>query len=324
MGNRSGASRVRGSLPLPSCTFDAYDTRNVICADASEDALRSMRDECLRLHRAFNRFSSESEISRLAAADGESFECSSELAILLQLSLSLHSESKGAFNPALGPVMDSWRFAADAFCMPDGESLRAALAASDPSRIRLDGKIAVLPRGMRLDLGGVAKGFAAEVAASMACALGAKRGFLNFGGTICVLGPKPDGDAWSFGLPDAGVPYGAGFWAVLHARAGSFATSSPAYRGVDCNGTRLHHIIDPRTGRPVSNGVAEVTVHAQGAAMADALSTTLFVMGAEEGMAFARDLGVGALMRMDGGTVVMTRDFPAVIVDESAEVEVVG
>lgn len=303
---------LQGGLPFPKRVFFAFDTRNVICADVDSATLERVEGECLRLHRVFNRFSSKSEISLLNASAGRSFCCSPEMAQLLRLSLALHCESDGAFNPAIGLVADLWDFSQEEFSEPDPVELEAALCSIDLSKARLsDAGEFHFPAGMSLDLGGVAKGFAAEYAQALLCRAGATSGFLNFGGTIAVIGPSPDGLPWVFGLQKEGVAYGEDFWALLDASEGAFATSAAYYRGVDSDGVRFHHIIDPRTARPVRNGVAEVTVSCPSATMADALSTALFVMGPEEGLGFASSLGACALFRMQDGSVRATSGFPA-------------
>lgn len=307
---------LQGGLPFPKRVFFAYDTRNVICADADESVLDQVVGECLRLHRVFNRFSADSEISQLNRSLGRSFTCSDDVSLLLWLSLALHGESEGAFNPAIGSVCDLWDFSQERFEKPGPAQLERALACADLSKAGFsdDGSI-ILPEGMSLDLGGVAKGYAAERAALMLMQAGAGRGFVNFGGTIAVIGPKPDGSSWTFGLQREGSAYGESFWALLDAAEGSFATSARYYRGVEEGGVRYHHIIDPRMGHPVQNGVSEVTVHCAGAAMADALSTTLFVMGPDEGLAFASDLGAAALFRMQDGSVRASSGFPVRILE---------
>ena len=167
-----------------------------------------------------------------------------------------------------------------------------------------------IPSGMRLDLGSIAKGYAADRAAAFLWSQGARHGFLNFGGTILVLGPKADGSAWSFGLQSASAAPGQEHWVALELHWGALAVSSGYERGANCGKRRFHHIINPKTGYPVENGVAETAVLAQNAMMADALSTAAFVMGPESAFDLVHSLNAALLFRMEDGRVRMTQGFP--------------
>lgn len=245
------------------------------------------------------------------------FECSSDMLAVLQVSLALYGETGGAFNPAVGALDDLWCRGAAGSSAPDDVEVRDVLRACDPSRIRVSGASRIaMPKGMRFDFGGIAKGYAAERAAVLLSQAGAVRGFVNFGGTIAVLGPETPGSAWTFGLQKAGAGYGWDFWALLDASEGAFATSAGYFRDSHCGAQARSHILDSRSGGPVENGVAEVTVHCQSATLADALSTALFVMGPEEGLRLVSDLGAKALFLMRDGRVRMSPGFPVRVLKE--------
>ena len=119
---------------------------------------------------------------------------------------------------------------------------------------------------------------------------------LNFGGNVYVIGAKPDGSAWNIGVQD---PQGAQQQSIVGAvavRDKAVVTSGIYERGFDLDGVRYHHILDPATGWPVQNELAGVTIVADTAFDADALSTTLFTLGTQRGMALAESLpGVEAI-----------------------------
>lgn len=306
----------QGTLPFPCCRFFAFDTRNVICVDADDAVLERAREEALRIHDAFNRFSPESEVSRMSAAaarcEDAEISCSPDMIAVLQVCLALHGETGGAFDPTVGmSACAKPDFGGDtvAFCR-GGREQSVSTGGFSHVRISSDGLLRI-PRGLGFDFGGIAKGYAAERVLAVLSQAGATRGFVNFGGTIAVLGPETPGSAWVFGLQKAGAEYGGDFCALIDAAWGAFATSAGYFRDSSSGGRVRSHIIDPRTGVSVDNGVAEVTVHCQSATLADALSTALFVMGPASGLLLAGDLGAEALFSMRDGSVKASPGFPA-------------
>lgn len=306
----------QGTLPFPCCRFSAFDTRNVICADADDAVLEHAREEALRIHGIFNRFSRESETSRMsrssAQGEGGEIRCSPDMLAVLQVCLALYGETGGAFDPTVGMLACPQPASGGSTAGSCGGDMGETVPAGDFSQVRIseDGLVRI-PGGMCFDFGGIAKGYAAERAVAVLSQAGAMRGFVNFGGTIAVLGPKASDSAWVFGLQKAGAGYGRDFWALIDAVRGAFATSAGYFRDSHCDAQARSHILDPRTGRPVDNGVAEVTVHCQSATLADALSTALFVMGPSSGLRIAGDLGAGALFLMRDGSVKASPGFPA-------------
>ncbi len=290
--------------------FFAFDTYNIIHADVAEDVVETCVELCMRYNDQFSRFSAESEVSRINRSAGLACPCSEDVSYMLQIAQALFEETEGAYNVAIGPVMDLWDFNAETLAIPDREALSQALASADLSSMQLEEGQVTLPAGVRIDLGSIAKGYIADRAGEFLLQRGATGGFLNFGGNILVLGPKPDGQPWRFGQQEPYAEFGTRFWAILEATAGAFATSGGYERGVTVDGVRYHHLIDARTGYPVHNDVLTATVFAGNAMMADALSTTLFVLGVDAGVQLAQDLGVGALIRTESGKVIHTQGFP--------------
>ncbi|MBO4365526.1 MAG: FAD:protein FMN transferase [Eggerthellaceae bacterium] len=290
--------------------FFAFDTYNIIHANVSEDAVEACVDLCMRYNEQLSCFLPESEVSRLNASAGEPFACSEELSSMLQIAQALYEETAGAYNVAIGPVMDLWDFKAETLQLPNTAALERVLQESDLAKMELEGTRVCLPEGMRIDLGSIAKGFIVDRAAEFLLEQGATSGFLNFGGNILVLGPKSDGSPWRFGQQEPYANFGEKFWAILEATVGAFATSGGYERGITVGETRYHHLIDARTGYPVQHDLLTVTVYAGNATMADALSTSIFVLGAEAGLQLAQDLGVGALVRTEADKVLYTKGFP--------------
>lgn len=246
-----------------------------------------------------------SDVSRMNA--GGAVEISAQTAEVLAAALDAAEETNGAFNPALGAVMDAWGFGTDGAHVPDKDALEEALAASDYSSVSLDGTAAGTG-GAALDLGGAVKGYALDRIAQNLAAHDVSSALISLGGSIYAVGEKPGGGSYKIGVRD---PEGGenDYMAVL-TLDGKFASTSGVYeRGFEENGKFYHHIIDPKTGYPVENGLTAVTVICGSGLLSDIYSTALFVMGAEEGKAFAQEHGVDALFLTEDKTVVTTEGF---------------
>jgi thiamine biosynthesis lipoprotein len=240
---------------------------------------------------------------------------------VLDYALSLFEETGGAWDPAAGALVNLWGFGAlerydqAGFYAPAPEAVAAALAQRTSRQPRLDRAQRRLyqPGGAILDLSSVAKGYAVDCLARRLEVLGAQHYLVEVGGELRGAGVKADGQPWWVeleGVPDAPAGTSAAASAAysvpqsvvaLHGLA--VATSGDYRRYFHHAQRRASHTLDPRTGYPIANDVASVTVLAPTCMAADALSTTLTVMGAEAGLAFAEGRGVAArfLLRGDGG-----------------------
>ena len=234
---------------------------------------------------------------------------SSVFADVLRFSLDICGESGGAFNPLIGPVMSLWGFngATPRAAPPGRDELAAAAALTDWRGVELrtsGGGISVrLPKaGMRLDLGAVAKGYAVDVAWERLTAAGCTNLLIDLGGNLRAIGEAARGrGGWRTGVRDPFEP-DALIGQFLMRPGEAVATSGNYERFVEIGGTRYAHIMDSRTGTPVT-GMAGTTVLAPTAALADALSTTIFVLGPEKGAAL--------LLRHPGCEALWIPDAPA-------------
>ena len=224
-----------------------------------------------------------------------------------------HAETNGAFDPAVGSLIDVWGLRREGR-QPRDDEIQAALAAAGFEHLSFDPEACVVTRraAVTLDAGGFGKGEALDRVRE------AERGrpgawFIDFGGQMAVSG-EASGGSWTVGVAhparrDLSV-------LELSLAAGSLATSGGSERDLLLDdGSRIGHILDPRNGRPVSRS-ASVTVWHESALVADALSTALFVMGPEQGIAWAAARGIAAcfiLADSDSGDVAFraTHGFEA-------------
>jgi thiamine biosynthesis lipoprotein len=231
---------------------------------------------------------------------------------VMDYALSVFEETGGAYDPAAGALVNLWGFGAHkrydqaGFYAPAPDAVAAALAQRASCQPRLDRVQRRLyqPGGAILDLSSVAKGYAVDRLALRLEALGVRHYLVEAGGELRGAGVKTDGQPWWVeleGVPDAiGAPIPQSVVA-LHGLA--VATSGDYRRYFHHAQRRVSHTLDPRSGYPIANDLASVTVLAPTCMAADALSTALTVMGADAGLAYADGRGLAArfLLRRDGG-----------------------
>jgi thiamine biosynthesis lipoprotein len=157
-----------------------------------------------------------------------------------------------------------------------------------------------LPRGVQLDLGGIGKGYAADLVAEELIELGADGVCVNLGGDLRVIGEAPTDAGWVVGLEH---PFGGDVLGALQLAQGAIATSTRGKRHWERNGRPVHHLVDPTTGTPAWTGVASVTVVAGEAWRAEVLAKAVFVAGADAGPELLRAAGAGGLIVDDAGAM---------------------
>lgn len=221
----------------------------------------------------------ESDIARLNRAQGEAVTVSDRTARLLETALGLCADTDGALDVTVYPVMRAWGFDSKNYRVPSESELAALLEQVDYAAITVKGNTVTAPAGVELDLGAVGKGCAADRVVALWRELGVESGLLNLGGNVQCLGAKPDGSDWSVGIRDPEDE--SALLATVTGRDMAVVTSGAYQRYFEEGGVVYHHIMDPKTGKPVHSGAASVTIVAESGVLCDALSTALYVMGPE-------------------------------------------
>jgi thiamine biosynthesis lipoprotein len=243
-----------------------------------------------------------SDISRYRNAQAGSWlRLPGEFARVLDCAIDIAQASDGAFDPTLGPLVDLWGFgsAGTPRRVPAAVDVAGARARSGWGRIeRRDGGRELLqPGGLQLDLSAIAKGFGADLVATRLRERGIDAALVEVGGEIRGYGRKPDGEPWRVlveSAVDGNAPADELPPRVLDLDDVAVATSGDRWHRFEEDGRRYAHTIDPRTGTPVADAAASVTVVAADAMHADAWATALTVMGSTAGMEFARVRGLAA------------------------------
>jgi FAD:protein FMN transferase len=243
-----------------------------------------------------SQWEAESDLSRFNRAPaGEWQTIPVEFAEVVAAGIAIGSASDGAFSVALGELSEAWGFGT---APPGSALLRAHIPAPDGVDFNPAAQSIRRREGALLDLSGIAKGYGVDLAADWLRANGVRHFLLEVGGELRGEGIRPDGQPW---WVDVEIPpswAGAGWRIALHDL--SIATSGDYRRGVEIDGQHFSHSFDPRTGRPIANGVRSVTVVHRRCMMADGWATALTVLGAEAGLALADDRELAACILANG------------------------
>jgi thiamine biosynthesis lipoprotein len=248
------------------------------------------------------------EVNR--AAGDRPVQVSEDTFAVLERALEFSRATRGAFDVTIWPLVRLWDIGSGGESVPDDEAIERARALVDYSELELDpgSESVYLPRdGMGVDVGAIAKGYAADEAERILRDRGVEHALLDFGGNILLIGNKPDGSDWRIGVqrPDATR---SEFIGVVRAANQTVVTSGPYERFFVEDGVRYHHILNPDTGYPARNGLQQVTIIADRSMDADAVSTATYVLGLSAGLDYVESVeGVEAIFVTEERHVYMTQ-----------------
>lgn len=254
-------------------------------ADEVRKTVRRAFAEMHRLDTLWSNFVEKSEVVRLNRA--RTIPVSAETRNLIEKAIALGAATGGAFDITVEPLVRLWGFYDHSYRLPESPELKNLLRRVDYHQVAVRGDTVVLGDGVNLDLGGVAVGYAVDRIVEILLSGGLSEGLVDAGGDIRVFGDR----VWRIGIQH---PRREGVIRVLKLKNRAVSTSGDYENFFEVGGRRYCHIIDPKTGYPVSHWVA-VTVIAPSALEADAYATALFVLG-DNGVELLQALpGVGAL-----------------------------
>lgn len=301
-----------------TCMFTSMDTGMTLTVHASsqqaaDDAAKACEDRVEELDGLLALDGDESQVALLNDAGGAATLVADDLLPLFETARLVAQETDGAFDPTIYPLTSAWGFTDGNHRVPSDDELAALLPRVGFERLHVDASAGavVLEDGAQVDVGGVAKGFAADELRTLLAEHGVTSALLDLGGNVTALGAKPDGSPWRVGVADPAAPDRlTGTLELVDATASTSGTYQRFF--VDGDGVRRHHLIDPSTGYPAESGLASVTVVDTCGARCDALSTALFVMGLDRALdvwrAGAEDEGNAfeAVFVDDGGNAFVT------------------
>jgi thiamine biosynthesis lipoprotein len=228
----------------------------------------------------------ESEISSLNRLKNASL--SPDTLQIIKDSLEIASLSEGRFDPSIGALVSLWGIGTDSQRVPSPQEITQALASVDYTAIDLNENKISLPMDMMIDLGGIAKGRAADLVKNELKSNGVTSAIINLGGNVQLIGGKPDGSSWRIGIQNPEDLRGQ-YIGILETKDSAVVTSGIYERYFIQDGVHYHHILDTETGYPVDNGIQSLTVIAKNSLLADGLSTALFSLGREKAMDYAEN-----------------------------------
>jgi thiamine biosynthesis lipoprotein len=225
-----------------------------------------------------------SDVSRINAAAGiEPVQVDKDTFKVIAHAIYFAELSGGALDPTVGPLVALWGINSPAPHVPTQEEINSVLPLVNWRNVELYNQSVYLTRrGMALDLGAIAKGYAADEAARIIREAGINRARIDLGGNIILIGQKKDRSPWRVGIQNPEESHGA-ITGILQIPEQSVVTSGIYERFFEENGKRYHHIFLPSNGYPVDNGLTSVTIITENSIDADALSTSVFVLGYERG-----------------------------------------
>ncbi len=300
-----------------------------VYGENAEKAAREAMDKIVGIEGLMSLDAEGSEIKKLNDNSGKSWvELSPETIYVLEKSKEFSDLSGGTFDITVGPLVKAWGISTDNQRIPGDDELKNLVSLTDYNDLLIDksSNRAMLKReGQMVDLGGIAKGYAADCAIEIYKKHGIKSAIINLGGNVKVLGSKPDGTPWKIGIQNPRAPIGK-IVGIVEVTDKTVVSSGDYQRYFIEDSVRYHHIIDPRTGRPADSGLMGVTVITDSSIDADALSTAAFVLGLEKGMELVESLdGVEAVFIDVDKKIYVTDGLKGKFIfeDESKEYEYV-
>jgi len=316
---------ARAQEPVPSSRTEF--ALNTICTvtlfdQANDDVFRDIFSRIREIEDRMSMFLPDSDISRINAAAGIApVQVHDDVFMVIERAVQIAELSGGAFDPTIGPLMDLWGIKGANPGVPSQEEIDAVLPLVNWRNIELDRErrtVFLRSPGMELDLGGIAKGYAADETLAIIRAAQLERAIINLGGDAIMHGGRPDGSPWRVGLHTPHAEQRAAL-GIIRGRDMSAVTSGVYEQYFVYNGAHYHHILSPFDGRPARTGILSATIVSFAAAIdADALSTAIFVLGYERGRALVDSLeGVEAIFVFEDFSIRITEGVDFSLTDES-------
>jgi len=274
----------------------------------AEKATAAAFAEIERLEGLLDFYSPESQISLINRNAGLSgVRVSPDVVHLIDKANFVSGKTDGAFDATIGPLTSLYNF--HKHVRPDDSAIRTRLPLIDYRDLIPDyagSAVSLKRRGMLVDTGGIAKGYAADRAAETLKKLGIQAGIVAVAGDIKTFGLKPDGRPWRIGIRDPDAKDGRDeIFATVELTDMAISTSGDYERFFFDGKRKIHHLLDPKTGYP-SEACRSVTVIAKEGAFADAFATGAFVLGPEKGMRVLEEMGFGGIIVDNGGKTHLT------------------
>ncbi|MDR0880658.1 MAG: FAD:protein FMN transferase [Clostridioides sp.] len=269
-----------------------------------------------------------SEVNKINEKSGESsVKVSDETYEVIKRSIEYAKITDGHFDSTIGPLSSLWAIGTDEARVPTKDEIDTLLPLVSYKNVELDDKtssVKLLKNGMKLDLGAIAKGYAADVVADYLKSQGVKRSIVNLGGNLYIIGTKEDGDEFNIGIQDPNRTDGNAIGSIRVSDK-SVVTSGIYERYIEKDGKMYHHLLNPATGYPYDNNLSSVSIISTKSIDCDALSTSVFGLGLEDGLKLVNSLdGVDAVVVTNDKKIYLSKGLEGKMKITNSNYELIG
>ena len=303
-------TKVKGEKKMDKTFFALGTINNIkIYNSKNEDAIDEAIERINQIDNQMSAFKPESDISKLSKNAGNGFQAvHADTFELIRRAVTFGALSHGAFDITIRPLVELWSINKKGDFVPSDCEIQKVLSLVNYQDIQFDEKslgVSLKNHGQSLDLGGIAKGFAADEVKRILLNYWIHSAVINLGGNIITIGKRPDGRPWQIGIQNPLASRGVHLGVVTETNK-TIVTSGSNEQFFIKDGIRYHHILDPRTGKPAQSSLLSITVVCNNSTDADALTTALFILGPEKGMPLLTEMKAEAIFVTDDLSVIVS------------------
>lgn len=322
----SKASDLEKSEASESEIF-ALDTAITLKVYGSKRAqvLKKLEDKINELDEVLSTGKETSEVSRLNRSGVAVL--SPTVANLIKRSLGIYKKTDGLFDITIYPLMELWGFPTKNYRVPSEKEIEEKLKLVGSDKIDFNEetrKISFKNKGMEIDFGGIGKGYITDELVKILTDEKVESAIINLGGNVFGFRKKPDGSLWNIAIRDPNEP--DKYMAAIRLEDRAVITSGGYERYFEENGIIYHHILDPRTGKPSDSGLKSVSIISKDGTLADALSTSLFIMGEEKAAKYWKENGndFDILLMTKDNRLLVSAGIKDKIISDNYKIEVIN
>ena len=305
----------------------ALDTAITLKVYGSKRAqvLKKLEDKINELDDMLSTGKETSEVSRLNRS-GEAV-LSPTVANLVKRSLGIYKKTDGLFDITIYPLMELWGFPTKNYRVPSEKEIEEKLKLVGSDKIDFNEetrKISFKNKGMEIDFGGIGKGYITDELVKILTDEKVESAIINLGGNVFGFRKKPDGSLWNIAIRDPNEP--DKYMAAIRLEDSAVITSGGYERYFEENGIIYHHILDPRTGKPSESGLKSVSIISKDGTLADALSTSLFIMGEEKAVKYWKENGSNfdILLMTKDNRLLVSAGIKDKVISDNYKIEVIN
>ena len=289
-----------------------------------EEVLKKLENRINELDELLSTGKETSEVSRLNRS-GKAV-LSKITANLVKRSLEIYQKTDGLFDITIYPLMELWGFPSKNYKVPSDKEIKEKLKDVGSDKIIFDeaaGEISFKNRGMEIDFGGIGKGYITDELVKILTEEKVESAIINLGGNVFGFKKKPDGSLWNVAIRDPNEP--DKYMAVIKLEDSAVITSGGYERYFEKDGVTYHHILDPRTGKPSNSNLKSVSIVSKDGTLADALSTSLFIMGEEGAAEYWKKNGnnFDIILMTKDNRLLISNNIKGKVISDNYEVEVI-